>query len=106
MDFNFKGRDIINGYDFTTQELCHIMDTAMIYEKRVKSGEALILGVEFIPSIIILYISSLLYFASLLFLRLYFTIESSTNFNLLFNGSEFINIFISSSVTFNSFFTW
>lgn len=41
MDFNFKGRDIINGYDFTTQELCHIMDTAMIYEKRVKSGEAI-----------------------------------------------------------------
>ena len=41
MDFNFKGRDIINGYDFTPQELCHIMDTAMIYEKRVKSGEAI-----------------------------------------------------------------
>jgi aspartate carbamoyltransferase len=41
MEFNFKGRDIINGYDFTTQELCHIMDTAMIYEKRVKSGEAI-----------------------------------------------------------------
>ena len=41
MDFNFKDRDIINGYDFTTQELCHIMDTAMIYEKRVKSGEAI-----------------------------------------------------------------
>ena len=40
-EFNFKGRDIINGYDFTTQELCHIMDTAMIYEKRVKSGEAI-----------------------------------------------------------------
>ncbi|MBQ6312598.1 MAG: aspartate carbamoyltransferase [Lachnospiraceae bacterium] len=39
--FDFKGRDIINGYDFTNQELCHIMDTAMIYEKRVKSGEAI-----------------------------------------------------------------
>ena len=32
MEMNFKGRDIINGYDFTNQELCHIMDTAMIYE--------------------------------------------------------------------------
>ena len=41
MEMNFKGRDIINGYDFTNQELCHIMDTAMIYEKRVKSGEAI-----------------------------------------------------------------
>ena len=39
--FDFKGRDIINGYDFTNQELCHIMDTAMIYEKLVKSGEAI-----------------------------------------------------------------
>ena len=39
--FDFKGRDVINGYDFTNQELCHIMDTAMIYEKRVKSGEAI-----------------------------------------------------------------
>ena len=37
----FAGRDIINGYDFNNQELCHIMDTAMIYEKRVKSGEAI-----------------------------------------------------------------
>ena len=41
MELNFKGRDIINGYDFNTQEMCHIMDTAMIYEKRVKSGEAI-----------------------------------------------------------------
>lgn len=41
MEFNFKGRDILNGYDFTTQELCHIMDTAMIYEKRVRSGEVI-----------------------------------------------------------------
>ena len=41
MEMNFKGRDIINGYDFTNQELCHIMDTAMIYEKRVKSGEVI-----------------------------------------------------------------
>ena len=39
--FDFKGRDVINGYDFTNQDLCHIMDTAMIYEKRVKSGEAI-----------------------------------------------------------------
>ena len=39
--FDFKGRDVINGYDFTNQELCHIMDTAMIYEKRVKEGEAI-----------------------------------------------------------------
>ena len=39
--FDFKGRDVINGYDFTNQELCHIMDTAMIYEKRVKDGEAI-----------------------------------------------------------------
>ena len=39
--FNFKGRDVINGYDFTNQELCHIMDTAMIYEKRVKEGEVI-----------------------------------------------------------------
>lgn len=38
---NFKGRDILNGYDFTTQELYHIMDTAMIYEQRVKRGEAI-----------------------------------------------------------------
>ncbi len=41
MEFNFKGRDVVNGYDFTTQELCHIMDTAMIYEQRVKRGEAI-----------------------------------------------------------------
>ena len=39
--YNFKGRDIINGYDFSNQDLCHIMDTAMIYEKRVKNGEAI-----------------------------------------------------------------
>ena len=39
--FNFCGRDVINGYDFTNQELCHIMDTAMIYEKRVKEGEVI-----------------------------------------------------------------
>lgn len=38
---HFAGRDIINAYDFTNQELCHIMDTAMIYEKRVKSGEVI-----------------------------------------------------------------
>ena len=35
----FKGKDIINGYDFNNQELCKILDTAAIYEKRVKSGE-------------------------------------------------------------------
>ena len=38
---HFEGRDIINAYDFNNQELCHIMDTAMIYEKRVKSGEVI-----------------------------------------------------------------
>ena len=38
---SFAGRDVINSYDFNNQELCHIMDTAMIYEKRVKSGEAI-----------------------------------------------------------------
>ena len=38
---HFEGRDIINAYDFSNQELCHIMDTAMIYEKRVKSGEVI-----------------------------------------------------------------
>ena len=38
---HFEGRDIINAYDFNNQELCRIMDTAMIYEKRVKSGEAI-----------------------------------------------------------------
>ena len=38
---HFAGRDIINAYDFNNQELCHIMDTAMIYEKRVKSGEVI-----------------------------------------------------------------
>ncbi len=38
---HFSGRDIINAYDFNNQELCHIMDTAMIYEKRVKSGEVI-----------------------------------------------------------------
>lgn len=38
---HFEGRDIINAYDFNNQDLCHIMDTAMIYEKRVKSGEVI-----------------------------------------------------------------
>ena len=38
---HFEGRDIINAYDFNNQELCHIMDTARIYEKRVKSGEVI-----------------------------------------------------------------
>jgi len=38
---NFKGKDIINGYDFNNQELCHIMDTAMLYERRVKKGEVI-----------------------------------------------------------------
>ena len=38
---HFEGWDIINAYDFSNQELCHIMDTAMIYEKRVKSGEVI-----------------------------------------------------------------
>lgn len=37
----FKGKDVINGYDFNNQELCKIMDTATIYEKRVKSGEVI-----------------------------------------------------------------
>ena len=38
---HFEGRDIINAYDFNNQELCPIMDTAMIYENRVKSGEVI-----------------------------------------------------------------
>lgn len=37
----FKGKDIINGYDFNNQELCKILDTAAIYEKRVKAGEVI-----------------------------------------------------------------
>ncbi|MEG1560626.1 MAG: aspartate carbamoyltransferase [Clostridia bacterium] len=39
MEFYFKGIDILNGYQFTTQELNYIMNTAAQYEKRVKAGE-------------------------------------------------------------------
>lgn len=41
MGIDFKGRDILNGYQFTAQELNHIMNTAAQYEKRVKSGEVI-----------------------------------------------------------------
>lgn len=41
MSFDFKGKDILNGYQFTVQELNHIMNTAAQYEKRVKSGEVI-----------------------------------------------------------------
>lgn len=38
---NFRGVDILNGYQFTNQELNHIMNTAAQYETRVKSGEVI-----------------------------------------------------------------
>ncbi len=41
MGIDFKGCDILNGYQFTAQELNHIMNTAAQYEKRVKSGEVI-----------------------------------------------------------------
>ncbi len=37
----FKGMDILNGYQFTNQQLDTIMNTAAQYEKRVKSGEVI-----------------------------------------------------------------
>ncbi|MDR0840656.1 MAG: aspartate carbamoyltransferase [Christensenellaceae bacterium] len=38
---DFKGLDILNGYQFTNQQLNHIMNTAAQYEKRVKAGEVI-----------------------------------------------------------------
>lgn len=38
---NFKGMDILNGYQFTNQQLNYIMETAAMYERRVKSGEVI-----------------------------------------------------------------
>ncbi|MEG1777364.1 MAG: aspartate carbamoyltransferase [Angelakisella sp.] len=40
-EFNFKGKDILNAYQFSTEELNYIMDTAARYEKRVKAGEVI-----------------------------------------------------------------
>ncbi|MEG1548632.1 MAG: aspartate carbamoyltransferase [Clostridia bacterium] len=40
-ELNFKGLDILNGYQFSNQQLDLIMNTAAIYEKRVKAGEAI-----------------------------------------------------------------
>ena len=37
----FKGLDILNGYQFTNQQLDTIMNTAAQYEKRVKAGEVI-----------------------------------------------------------------
>jgi aspartate carbamoyltransferase len=37
----FKGLDILNGYQFTNQQLNMIMDTASNYERRVKNGEVI-----------------------------------------------------------------
>lgn len=37
----FKGIDILNGYQFTNEELNHIMKTAARYEARVKAGEVI-----------------------------------------------------------------
>ena len=34
----FKNLDILNGYQFTNQQLDTIMNTAAQYEKRVKAG--------------------------------------------------------------------
>jgi aspartate carbamoyltransferase len=38
---DFKGLDILNGYQFTNKQLDHIMNTSAQYEKRVKSGEVI-----------------------------------------------------------------
>lgn len=38
---DFKGVDILNGYQFSNQQLNYIMETAAQYEKRVKAGEAI-----------------------------------------------------------------
>lgn len=37
----FRGMDILNGYQFTNAQLSTIMDTAADYERRVKSGEVI-----------------------------------------------------------------
>lgn len=41
MNSEFKGLDILNGYQFTNQQLDTIMNTAAQYEKRVKEGEVI-----------------------------------------------------------------
>jgi len=42
MELNdFKGMDILNGYQFTNQQLNTIMETAAHYERRVKNGEVI-----------------------------------------------------------------
>lgn len=38
---DFKGMDILNGYQFTNHQLNHIMNTAADYERRVKAGEVI-----------------------------------------------------------------
>lgn len=38
---DFKGLDILNGYQFSNQQLNAIMNTAAQYEKRVKAGEVI-----------------------------------------------------------------
>lgn len=38
---DFKGMDILNGYQFTNHQLNHIMNIAADYERRVKAGEAI-----------------------------------------------------------------
>lgn len=38
---DFKGMDVLNGYQFTNQQLDHIMNTAAHYERRVKSGDVI-----------------------------------------------------------------
>ncbi|MEG1524988.1 MAG: aspartate carbamoyltransferase [Clostridia bacterium] len=37
----FKGLDILNGYQFTNQQLDTMMNTAALYERRVKEGEVI-----------------------------------------------------------------
>ncbi|MDP3448682.1 MAG: aspartate carbamoyltransferase [Eubacteriales bacterium] len=41
MNQEFMGLDILNGYQFTSQQLDTIMNTAAQYEKRVKQGEVI-----------------------------------------------------------------
>lgn len=41
MNSEFRGLDILNGYQFTNQQLNTIMNTAAQYEKRVKEGEVI-----------------------------------------------------------------
>jgi len=38
---DFKGVDVLNGYQFTNQQLNHIMNVAANYERRVKEGEVI-----------------------------------------------------------------